>query len=147
MPINPETRTVYAEDKKPEGLKRSSIPLLAYQPHFLHDYLQGGCTLDASKIPAHTDGKNWAFIGDVFRRNDTTGLWDLCDAADDGSGPQYVMLEHDIDCSNGIHQSFNGLLGSQHVNEAALERKIPAALVGYSKAFNYKTRTNINTVG
>ena len=73
---------------KPEAMiGANGLPLLAYQPDYLRDFLIGGFTIDASKIPADSNGQKWAYAGDVFRRNDGTGLWDLVSGTADAGDP------------------------------------------------------------
>ena len=138
MPVNVNNATTAPVLPKETDMRGvNNLPLLAYQPDYLRDFLIGGFTIDASKIPADAGGKKWAYAGDVFRRNDSTGLWDLVSGTNDaGDGEKYVMLPHNRDCTNG-NQSSNGLLRSQHVNRGAVTRPIPAALVGPGKQFEY----------
>ena len=138
MPVNVTNGTTAPTLPKPEAMiGANGLPLLAYQPDYLRDFLIGGFTIDASKIPPDSDGRKWAYAGDVFRRNDGTGLWDLVSGtADAGDGEKYVMLPHNRDCTGG-NQSANGLIRSQHVNRGAVKRTIPTALVGPGKQFEY----------
>ena len=123
----------------------NNIPLLAYQPHYLHDFMVGGFTIDHTSVPLE-DGKRLAYAGDVFRRDDATGKYKLAAANDDGTGSKYVMLPHNRDVTAG-DQSSNALLRSQHVNKGALRRPIPAALVGNGKDFQYMFASNVDTRG
>lgn len=146
MPVNVNTQTTAPITTAPEPMVGvNSLPLLAYQPHYLHDFMVGGFTIDASTIPT-VNGKKMAYAGDVFRSAGTGGPWALCQANDDGTAPRYVMLPHNRDCTNG-NQSSNGLLRSQHVNRAALMRPIPAALVGGLKLFQYSYASPVDLRG
>lgn len=137
MPVNVQTATTAVKSTAPEPMVgANNLPLLAYQPDYQRDFLIGGFTIDASKIPV-VNGEKWAYAGDVFRWNPATALWDLVSGtADDGTGDKYVMLPHNRNCTGG-NQSSKGLLRSQHVNKGALRRAIPAALVGPNKDFQY----------
>ena len=119
------------------------IPLLAYQPDYIRDFLVGGFTIDRTTVPL-VDGKRIAYAGDVFRRNEGTRKFDLVSGtADDGTG-FYVMLPHDRDCTAN-DQSANGLLRSDHVNKGVLKRAIPAALVGAQGPFQYHIASFVDT--
>lgn len=145
MPVNVNTATTAVQNTTPEPMVGAGgLPLLAYQPDYQRDFLIGGFTIDASKIPTADDGKKWAYAGDVFRWNESTNLWDLVSGtADAGDGKKYVMLPHNRDCTNA-NQSSKGLLRSQHVNKGALLREIPAALVGPGKQFEYMYSTPLD---
>ncbi|AWT34573.1 hypothetical protein DM785_02650 [Deinococcus actinosclerus] len=146
MPVNVyDGTTAPALPSQQTGAKAYDLPLLAYQPDYLRDFLVGGFTIDASTVPL-VNGKREAYAGDVFRRDDATKKFKLVSGtADDGTG-FYVMLPHFRDCTTG-DQSANGLLRSDHVNRDYLKRAIPAALVGARGPFQYHVASPIDTRG
>ncbi len=147
MPIDVKSNTTAPRSEAPSAVTGAhAIPLFAIHPEFPIDFLQGGCTVNSASVPL-VNGVRMARQGDVFRRNASTGLWDLLSVADPSTptdnGQSVVMLPHDLNCTEQ-GQSFNGVLRSLHVHKDALTRPIPNFLVGPGKPFLYKYRSPVN---
>ena len=147
MPIDVINNTTNVRSERPSEIgKQGTVPLFAIPPVFPEDFLQGGCSIDSASITADGDGKKILYAGDILRRNNTTGLWDLLSGtnAPADNGQTCVMAPHELDCTTQ-GQSINGVLRSLHVNAGSLTRAIPPFLLGPNKQFTLKYRSNVET--